>query len=142
MTTIAYRNGVLAADTLGVYGGNVRETTGAQKIMRAKDGSLLALTGDFAVTHTYASQLARGETPAPLSKDSGRVIHIAKSGKITVHEDGGSFPLGAKSFAYGSGSDAARGAMLMGANAVTAVRVASKVDIRTGGDVRFLKLKR
>lgn len=142
MTTIAYRDGVLAADTLGVYGGNVRETMGAQKIMRAKDGSLLAITGDFAATHTYASCLARGQIPASLPKDSGRVIQIAKSGKVSVHEAGGSYPLGTKVFAYGSGSDAARGAMLMGASAVEAVRVASKVDIHTGSTVRFLKLKR
>lgn len=142
MTTIAYKDGVLASDTLAVYGGNARESSAAQKIMRGRDGSLYAVTGDFGVVHAYASKLARGEIPDPLPKDCGRVIHVAKSGKITVHESGGKYPLGTKVFAYGSGSDAARGAMLMGATSARAVRVASKIDVFTGGNIRTLKLKR
>lgn len=143
MTTIAFKDGVLASDTLSVYGGNAKESFNAQKIMRGKNGALLAMCGDFGPVHSFATALAKGVTnQAPLPKDCGRVVEIRRTGKIIVHEGGGSYPLRERSFSYGSGSDAARGAMLAGASAARAVRIASKVDINTGGRVRILALKK
>ena len=47
MTTIAYRNGVLAADGLGTRGSWLLPGK-AQKLFRMKDGGMAAITGDYA----------------------------------------------------------------------------------------------
>lgn len=141
MTTIAYKNGVLAVDGLATYG-QTPESVRAEKVIKAKDGRLFAICGDFGTTHAYAKMLASGTTPNPLPKDAGKVIEVRGRRSVIVHDAGGSYPLKAKEWSYGSGSDAARGAMMAGADAKKAVQIACKLDVHSGGIVRTFQVKK
>lgn len=134
MTTIVYRNGVLASDTRMTSGGWV-DAGRAVKVRRLGDGTLIGLTGNYAMASVAADQVAAGNTE-PKTGDGARVIQIKPDGTITVFEDDAKHELsGTDFYAWGSGSIPALGALYAGANAEEAVRIAMKVDPNTGGDV-------
>ena len=71
----------------------------------------------------------------------GLVVEVISKDIAVVHEGGGHWILSIPEFcAFGSGADIARGAMMNGASAEEAIRIASKIDIFTGGDVQTLEL--
>ena len=99
------------------------------------------MCGDIAPVRNLVEAVLRGRTVPVLGKDEGRVIEVMPSGVVFMHEPGGKYPIGRIGHgAWGSGSDAARGALAMGASAVQAVRVAGKIDIYTGGRVQRVSL--
>ena len=137
MTTIVYRDGVMAADSRAMISG---WKTGypLPKLFRLKDGSVCAVCGDYAPAFAFKDWLDTDRvTPRPgLSETT--VIHMTADG-VTIHEDGGSFPISAHFAAWGSGAPPAYGALHMGADAVKAVEIAALVDDGTGGPVTFMK---
>ena len=141
MTTIAYKAGVLAADSLSSYG-DEREDTHAVKVLKSRDGRLIGICGDYAPTRNFAKALAAGSRLPDLVKDCGRVIEISVRGKIIIHEFGGSYPINERSCAWGSGSAVAKGVMFFGHSATDAVRAAIAVDKHTGGRVKSVSLDR
>ena len=138
MTTIAYRDGVLAADTLINWNGDVLGYT--PKIGRA--GRLLyGASGSTAWCWAFRSWLkrgAKGDCPA-VAKDSGGCAVMPNDDIISFHEEGMERRTGVPFYAWGSGADYAIGAMQMGATPEQAVRAAMAWDRKTSGEITVLR---
>jgi 20S proteasome alpha/beta subunit len=138
MTTVAWKDGILAADSRGTLAGWT--VPGAErKLFRLKDGSVAAITGPLA----NGMQILRwivGERTSKQPDGDARVIIVDAEGRIAVYEDGGFYyEEGLPFAAWGSGMPAALGAMHAGADAPEAVRIAGLVDPATGGAVCFIR---
>lgn len=148
MTTIAYRDGVMAADSQCTQDGT--RACEVAKIARIH-GWLVGCSGSSGLAHEF-QEWFRAEcrerlkrTPASLAVQG----QDAKLSVLLVHPDGTIFgvdglghpyPIKGPFIADGTGFKVALGAMEMGASAAEAVKVASKYDIYTGGPVRTLKM--
>lgn len=141
MTTIAYRDGVLATDSRALVGG-WRAPYAVVKMWRLSDGSVVAGSGDLARVTAMKDWLEEGNRDAkqPDLTDAS-VYHLLKDRTIVVYELGGSFVIAADFAAWGSGLPPALGALHMGATAEQAVRIATLVDDGTGGDVVSMKVE-
>lgn len=142
MTTIAYRDGVLAADTAMCQGGVMMGNT--IKIVRREDGDMAGSAGDASYNFAFAAWFLAGEIgPAPKAEQDDqsfdRGVIFRKSGIMDVFEPRGQFQATAPYFAFGSGKESALGAMFAGADAITAVQAALKFDPHTGGDLTILR---
>lgn len=140
MTTIAYRDGVLAADTLMCSGDS--KLAGVTKIAQGPGGRMGGACGTAAFLGGWLAWLTGdGNRPTPVrgdnQNDCGLVIW--PDGRIEVFEDGGSFVVTAPYFAMGSGRPEALGAMFAGADAETAVRAAMAHDCHSGGETTLLR---
>lgn len=138
MTTIAYRDGVLAADTLiNCNGDRIGYTP---KIGLAK-GLLFGASGSTAWCWAFRSWVSAGATgvcpPAP--DGAGGFIVMPNDDLIVFHIDGMERRAGLPFHADGSGADYALGAMQMGADPAQAVAVAAAWDAKTGGDITVLR---
>lgn len=138
MTTIAYRDGVIAADSQSTAGDSI--VGECAKIARNRDGDLAGAAGDAGFSYAFLSWFMAGEKgEAPEAKcedncfDRGCVFRA--NGTIEVYEPRGLHLTEAKYYALGSGRPEALGAMFAGADPVTAVRAAMAHDPRTGGTV-------
>lgn len=145
MTTIAYRGGVLAADT--AYSNSWVVDGRSPKIVRLPDGRLGAATGDASFMGLWLRWCeggCDGERPAPgLDKDGetrDTAILVELDGSLTVYEGRGSFNYRPEYIAFGSGRGVALGAMWAGATAEQAVRAAIEHDTHTRGSVTVLEL--
>jgi len=140
MTTIAYRNGILAADTLVTeQGRRVGRTT---KIFR--HGELLwGFAGALQHRDVVASWLSAGlpgDTPLMETRKGARSdALIIFDGRLICFDEHGADSMALPQFyAIGSGAPYALGAMAHGASAEEAVRAAMNLDLYTGGDVTVL----
>lgn len=130
MTTIAYRDGVLAADS-GVWHGDAVNMW-ARKVVKGYDGVLYGLTGNAAEAGAYIAWVSNGyagdEPKArPLDKDdaSSFVVVIAEAGQpIKIKTAYGIETYDAPYISIGGGAQACYGAMFAGANAETAIQAA------------------
>lgn len=142
MTTIAYRDGVLAADTIMTSGGVLIGE--CAKIVRRADGDMAGGAGDATFLAAFRDWFMGGETePLPELKEGDtwmdRAAVFRRDGWIEVFEPRGKFDVRARYYAMGSGKEAALGAMFAGADAVTAVMAAIEHDPHTGGGVTVLR---
>lgn len=136
MTTIAYRDGILAADGRTTYGDTIFSDQ-SRKIHRLSDGALFALCGDVAYVQPMLDALEDDEAELPQGEGFTAVI-VEKDGKVRLYEGkGGYIALDASYYAFGSGEEYAIGAMDMGASAEEAVRVACGRDLGSGGDIQI-----
>jgi hypothetical protein len=135
MTTIAWRDGVLAADSTGDSGGVRVNIT---KIFPAGKGRWAAMAGDYALGIRYIRAFAKGET-IDLSADEAKEFHVVimnPDGTLLECEDGKTaLPIEDRFYAIGSGRKCALAAMACGKSAIQAVRIAAQFDINTGGAV-------
>ncbi|WP_336802468.1 hypothetical protein [Kaistia sp. MMO-174] len=138
MTTIAYRDGVLAADSL-ISSGNARAGQ-AQKI--ATCGSTMGGTsGSIEACHRFVQWIEAGaEGDCPELGDSDGIL-VRGSQTFYVGSKGVLVPFEAEFAAVGSGEKFALGAMAMGATAERAVEVARELDVHTGGQIVTLRHK-
>lgn len=142
MTTIAYRDGVLAADTATwINDGNVRCPGRTGKLRRLSDGSLYSGAGASAQIEEFGNWLESGCKGDKPKADDISVLHIRLDGTIVLYAGelervAGEAPF----YAVGSGASAALGAMMAGASAAEAVRIAMEVDPYTAGEVDVLHL--
>lgn len=147
MTTIAYRDGVLASDTLGTAN-NVRECE-FRKIAKV-NGWLVGIAGTLHVANsimrwlkTNGGKLERPPESVVGEGDRGNVNAIfvnQKSGAVYLMDSCGEpYKVKVRFYALGSGAYHAVGAMEMGASATQAVRVASKWDMATGPKIQSIK---
>lgn len=141
MTTIAYRDGVLAADTAVCQGGLMLGSM--IKIVRGKNGDLAGSVGDAVFNWAFSTWFLGGEEgPAPEAKQEDsfdRGVIFRKSGLIDLFEPRGWFQASAPYFAFGSGREVALGAMFAGADAAVAVEAAIEFDPHSGGTVTVLR---
>lgn len=141
MTTIAYRDGVLAADSLITENGS--RWGAATKIVR--EGRILAgASGSTALCQRFLAWVSggrSGECPAMKDGDEKATGVVFPGGRIVVEYDTNARPirLSAPFYASGSGREFAVGAMATGADAESAVRIAAKYDLFTNGRIHVLR---
>jgi 20S proteasome alpha/beta subunit len=138
MTTIAYRDGVVACDSL-VTEYERRVPIVLNKVIRLGDKSLLAVCGDAACLLPFARWLNSGCDKPQLPSESC-VIHFKNDGSICEYSESGHLDYECEYMSWGSGSGFANVALNMGSSAKGAVHEASKVDIYTGGDIHEFKV--
>lgn len=148
MTVIAYRNGVLAADSQVTW--HTHRDGITRKIFKV-GGILVAASGSHEMAIAFTDWVRRGMTegrqptmskpgavdgqrPSSASgyifRPDGLIICLTELGWTTIRTD---------VWAGGSGCDYAYGAMAVGASAEEAVRAAIRFDIGCGGDVTVLR---
>lgn len=145
MTTIAYKDGVIAHDGL-ISAGNQAIGSSFSKIFFVKknvlgfDVKCIALAGDSSSRYFLENEDLdyKTEVPEHLSFNAmavtscGRVIYIdSNDGDSYIHLN----VIDAEFHAIGSGCQFALGAMSVGATPEEAVAVASKYDNATGGKI-------
>lgn len=142
MTTIAYKDGVIAYDGRQVR--NDRVVSDSAQKCQVVDGVSFFLSG--AVCDEKALIAAYFGTPSPLPVEcSGYVVDGGKLMMIGHDDTTGIWKQDldpANPDAMGSGAPYALAAMDMGANAEQAVRAAMRRDIYTGGTVRTVTITR
>lgn len=143
MTTMAFRNGILASDRYVTGGGTLL----AVKTKIAKVGNVLVgATGAGAVCHAFilwAMGGCKGNPPETrhvfgdnVYEGTGILILPGKPPRaLTLIEAGWQDTEADPYVAFGSGADNAMGAMSMGASAAQAVEAAAKHDLATGGGI-------
>lgn len=139
MTTIAFKDGVLASDSLVTSGGQRDGLT--RKIWR--HGRLLVGgAGSTSICHRFYEWVRagmRGRCPVEGTNNANGFV-IAPTGEVVVWGSQGPWLNTTGMVAFGTGGDLAMGAMLAGASAEEAVAVAIKLDVHSGGPIRSLSL--
>lgn len=145
MTTIAYKDGLMAADTMMTRGDEC--VVGAVKIFQTSQflvgmsGSMsnfLPLQGLF---EEYESRLFKGSDLWQVWKDAPDygggfcALIVDEDGDIWNAIDGPPVLVPSAFDAIGTGSSYAMGAMAAGLSAADAVEIAMKFDCNTGGNV-------
>ncbi len=140
MTTIAYKHGILAADTLCTSGMDLR-IGNITKIWMGKSymGGLSGTISDGALFKKWlVKDNLKGDIP-DFSKDLKAVI-IGRDHNIYYMAIAGILvPVDATCAASGTGEEVALGAMHAGASAEQAVEISIGLDIYSGGDVHILQ---
>lgn len=147
MTTIAYRNGVMAGDTRISNESDI-DVSAFRKVYKLRSGALIGFAGNVGdiqktidALHVNPNNL--GFTP---EDDEFEALLVLPDGKVRHWQDATWFDIDAKFFAIGSGGDAANVAMhtmmVLGAeiDPRKAIRVAMKFDKGTGGKVHTVRL--
>lgn len=142
MTTIVYRDGVLASDA-GVARAGTRLGS-MVKIARDSAGRLAAGVGFAGGVQSFLTWFrdgAEGEPPICDSEDETefwRGVVFYPDGSALYFERGDRYMVQAPYHALGTGADIALGALYMGASADDAVRAAMAFDEATFGQVHVL----
>lgn len=141
MTTIAYRDGVLASDSLVTLGST--KVHGSYQKIRRVGGHLIGTAGSVAACQSFIDWVRCGDDESPPPKGEYNALIIDPRGRVREMENGSVLPVprGAKFFAIGSGAPYALAAMYAGASATEAVKIAAKIDTSTGLPVKTLKIK-
>lgn len=146
MTAVAYRNGVLAADSScfqgSILGGKVR------KIWRLGDGRLFAASGrsaDIEVCRLWIEECNAALHPAPADKEFGFSALVVGPGArdvVKIEWDFRPFPgLEAEFWALGCHFEFLQGAMAAGASAEAAVALACRYGDGAVGPVQVERLE-
>ena len=153
MTTIVYRDGIIAADTQISYDEELLKFN-ETKIVQTKQGDIIAGRGSccgcdlFLAWYTKSNgewKAKHGEFPFTqvIQPDDDFTCLVAtKDGKLKLYD----FYLNEREinlkdfFAVGTGAKAAYGALEMGATANQSVKVAMKYDLYSGGKVEYRQI--
>ena len=144
MTTIAYRNGVLAGDgretSIGDDESAVVLTDNCIKVFKLKDGRLFGGSrGSEDITRLHQALIKNA--PLPKLEDVNGLL-IDRKGRIWLYEGTIWQPIKSKYYAVGSGSVFALGALDQGATAIEAVRIGARRDPYSGGKISYVRLSR
>lgn len=139
MTTIAYANGEIAADTLATWG----TTRDGFLTKIAKRGPFLAgVSGSLPASQAFLDWFNGGLKGDPPAMPDGEAttfgVIITPEERILTWGPRGWERTRNQTVAMGSGGEFAQGAMAMGATPEQAVRVAIQFDTKSGGDVMVL----
>ena len=138
MTIIAYRAGMLAADSLETSG-DVR-TGYVPKIFRV-NGGLIGFSGARPAIDAVLGWLHGGERPEGLGPDDLAALLIQPDGSAWEMTSAlVPFRVPGEFAAIGGAWRLAVGAMAFGANAVEAVKVAIDLNVNCGGPIRWMTL--
>lgn len=146
MTTITYRDGVLASDSretstngeVGDDGYVVNDC--CKKVYRLPDGRLFAAAHATEDGERLLRALCNNQTPPAL--DDVCALLINHDGTVLMYEGHIWIKQKGPYFAIGSGARFALGAMKVGAGAVKAAKVGAAMDPYSGGPIQTLKLHR
>jgi ATP-dependent HslUV protease subunit HslV len=144
VTTIAYRNGIIAADTGMTIGGSQIAQT--MKITKNSRGDVCGCCGESWWGEAFRKWFETGAGDPPSSPGTGvnAALVVLKSRRLRIYESStgtvAAFDLRAPYYAIGSGRCEALGAMFAGATARDAVRAAMHLDDGTFGRVTSLQV--
>lgn len=139
MTTVAYRDGIIAGDSQ-VTSGDV-DVGRAVKIER-KGSVVVGVAGCLAFCQGFLDWFRggmKGDPPIMRKDDSRAEAIVVYGGHVLSRDNDGWDRLRAPYYAIGSGRQFAMGAMAAGASAEGAVRCAIKHDVYSGGEVIILR---
>lgn len=135
MTTIAVRNGVMAADSMVV---DVKNKMTGKKLYRLPDGRIMGACGDCTCAELFYQFLLNGRA-IEFSEEERKAfcaLVLNTDGTVDSWDDERiSWRILDEFAAIGSGNEAACAAMHMGASAIKAVKIAKLVNADTGGRV-------
>lgn len=141
MTTIVYRNGILAGDRRVSIDKLVLPET-VRKVHRLRDGRLFAWSGEWSLYEAVLAHFKNPQLECPPIREKGQAIVVMPDGKVFTFEANVLMPVGGPYVARGSGMDFAYGALAAGASATEAVRIAASLDASTGGGVDVVQLRK
>jgi ATP-dependent protease HslVU (ClpYQ) peptidase subunit len=143
MTTIAYRDGVLAGDTLLSYG-PTQMPGHFRKVHKLGNGALYGFAGSAEVGEIMRRRLINIgqndgilEDATDLKGEPFEAILVQPDGETFFFENRTWCRLEFPYVAMGSGKEHAMGAMHVGASAKQAVKAAITLDSATGGKVQW-----
>lgn len=142
MTTIAYRSGIIAADSQVTWRGG---RDGSVLKIRKRGPVLAACSGCAARGRAFLDWFQAGMqsyTPDMGPPDDGRHAwgYLFPGGDLVLELNLDGWTASRQPFfASGSGAEYATGAMQVGATAEEAVRAAMVWDVSTGGEITVLK---
>ena len=155
MTTIAYKDGVLASDSRATAGGMIVSEK-AEKLFNVH-GYLVGIAGSAAEGVAFVSWLEKHVLSQQVSSDLPQIevimpepsddedfyaLVIFPDGRVFMYEGGSHcYPIQDDFYSIGSGSPFAMTAMSLGSSAIDAVQVAKKFDCYSGGEIKSLKTK-
>lgn len=142
MTTVAYKDGIIAADTLAT---NKKGVSFQTSKIRKIDGMLIGISGSLVAGTRAINYLSnrniieklRGVFNFPGGDYSG--IFVTSDGELFLIDGGPKIKLKSNFYSIGTGSSYAMGAMSAGATAEEAVRISIEYDHYSAGDVQKLR---
>jgi len=141
MTTIAFKNGILAGDRRVTSGNLVEGQT--TKVWKAH-GKLFGVAGDpqiIGILSKWSQGGQQNDLPDLPDNTSWEWICVNRNRLfLSCVEQPGGLVMDLAAFAIGSGSAHARAAMHLGKSAKEAVRVASVFDMATGPEIDTVRL--
>lgn len=143
MTTIAYRDGVLAADTRATDDEYHPGIYRCEKLFR-KDGAIIATAGDDAPGMIFVDWYGSNKKPPErlIAGDADFCcLVLSPAGLFWYNKWCRANKVMDAFYAIGSGAAYAIGAMKFGATAEEAVKCAMEFDCYTGGDVTTMRLE-
>lgn len=143
MTTIAYRDGVLAGDGqetfCALHESAMTLRDDCVKVFKLPDGRLFAGAHASEDIERLHQALIKNQAPPKLEDVSGLMIDRRRR---VWHYEGNIWQrIKMPFFAIGSGAGFAMAAMLAGATAVEAVKIGIRLDPYSGGKVTALRLR-
>lgn len=145
MTVIAYRDGIMAADSVGTVGDMA--VGDHRKVVRSALGFIAGASGDSGDSQRFLGWILdhgpkNGESFVPNDPDMG-CMWVSPDGTVTrLGMKGTPYIITAPFHAMGAGREIALGAMAAGATAEQAVEIAIKYIFGCGGPVQVVKLHR
>jgi len=140
MTTIAYKDGIIAYDGRCTAGGTI--VYDDYEKMRERDGAFFFGAGGT----SEINDLIKAYHGEEITGDCGASAIVCKAGELSLigYDDGKIWESPVrpdKPYAIGSGRDHAFTALDMGASAYQAIEMAAKRDTGTGGKIRTFTIK-
>jgi ATP-dependent protease HslVU (ClpYQ) peptidase subunit len=143
MSTVAYKDGVMAAESRGTSGDIIRGKV--QKLFQLDDGRVVGIAGDVGYEAEFLAWLDDGARLEKKPDFSGAASFCAivgsLSGFVVYGKELRCQEIGADFYAIGSGNEIALGAMSYGATARQAVECACKFDVYSGGEITEISAK-
>lgn len=151
MTTIVYRDGIMAADsrcTMNTEAGGSRVSK-CEKLYRKttvdKEDVIIGLAGDSGPGLVFLDWFGTGvkEPPASLIEGDGdfTALVLRRAGLFEYDKWCRGEQVRGRFYAVGSGAKAALGALYMGASAKRAVQIACKIDPYSAGPIVQMSIK-
>lgn len=148
MTTVAYRDGIMAADSCVTYGAIIMPCN-ITKVTKFANGSIFAYSGTIELGELLKRELARciheqdGILPdcdIDRQDNAFSAAIVQPDGEVLFHEGRTWIQMDVPYFALGSGKDYAYAAMYLGASAEQAVKCACTLDLNSGGKIKKVKI--
>jgi 20S proteasome alpha/beta subunit len=147
MTTLAYKDGVVAADTMSVID-KMKWSMNCKKVFKLKNGNVVGFAGTVAYFKPAVDLLNRAIVEAKNKQSvnlpdlpKGLYAMLASKNRLYIwYGKSGWGEDRLKAFAHGPGSEYAQGALDAGASAPEAIRSAIKRDLYTGGRVQYVEV--
>jgi ATP-dependent protease HslVU (ClpYQ) peptidase subunit len=143
VTTIAYKNGIMAGDSRITAGEDEISPGAVRKVFRLSNGTLIGFAGTLAKIQEVMKQLRKTPSKIDFKVAKGEELHaliVYSDGVVRELDSEGWTEIKAPYYAIGTGSLVAKVAMACDKSPAEAVRMAMKFDKNTGGKVQIVKL--